>query len=840
MEIRVERARRRRYVTVAVLVALFFAVIVGQLALLQMRDGAEYYAMAESKKNKTYTLKGRRGMILDRNGVVLAYDRDSYDVEFYRDPSRRKAQDLLEYTQSLLRIVQIVESHGGHTISGFSLKKNEEGESYFDFLTTNQDTFAAREKLWRGNFYVSSVKTEDLFATLVARYGIEDEDYDTQLKLLSLWQQIQMNAFLAKPVKIAINVDFNTVAEISAAAVELTGVSIAESSYRVYPRGTTASHILGYTGSISDERMQEYTAKGYSADDRVGVAGIESTMEDQLTGSVSYRQGKKQVEVNANGAVTRELAYIAPMDGNNVVTTIDINLQRILEESLATNIQQARDISVDQIENNSDAKALLSYYEEIDKYDLRPIELAQSGAAVVMDVKTGEILAMCSFPDYNPNDFIRGMTTEEYSQRYNIPTAPLLNRAISAKAAPGSVFKMTTALAGLMEGVVTVGEQINSMDEAALSAQKGHFILVADDSYAPKCWKSHHENAHQHMNAKQAIIDSCNYYFYNVTYRLGIDKLVSWASRLGLTSPTGVELPGEVTGSVGNQNLLYDSSLPITGQRVGKANIVGYRLLQHLNAVSESLGRTLTNEEGLERTVKRLMDLVLVDGDDKGIVGQQSEMENILRSELGLSTYEIHSHGMINTITNYLREIKWNLNETVLTGIGQSITELTPIGVARYVSAIANGGTVLQAQIVDSILASDGKIVLEKTPVVVEEIAGAETYLELIRDGMHGVISAEDGGTAARYWDDYPAQYKQMIGAKTGTAQKNQIDLENNAWFVGFTPFEEPEIAIAVFIENGYKGASASLTCQNVFRTFLEQYQDQGAEAVMREGELLP
>lgn len=834
-----ERVRRRRYVSVAVLVALFFAMIVGQLALLQMRDGSEYYAIAESKKNKTYTLKGHRGMILDRNGVVLAYDKDSYDVEFYRDPSRRKAEDLLEYTRSLQRIIDIVESHGGHTVSGFSLKKNEEGESYFDFLTSNADTFVAREKLWRGNFYVSSVKTEDLFATLTARYGIEGEEYDTQMKILSLWQQIQMNAFLAKPVKIAINVDFNTVAEISAAAVELTGVSIAESSYRVYPRGTTASHILGYTGSISDEKMQDYLSKGYSADDRVGVAGIESTMEDQLTGSVSYRQGKKQVEVDANGAVTRELSYIAPMDGNNVVTTIDINLQRILEESLATNIQQARDIAVDQIENNSDSKALLNYFSETGDGS-RPIKLAQSGAAVVMNVKTGEILAMCSFPDYDPNDFIRGMTTEEYALKYNIPTSPLLNRAISAKAAPGSVFKMATGLAGLMEGVVTVGEQINSMDESALSAQKGHFILAADDAYSPKCWKSHHENAHQHMNAQQAIIDSCNYYFYNVTNRLGIDKLVGWASRLGLTSPTGVELPGEVTGSVGNQNLLYDSSLPITGQRVGKTVLVAHGLLQHLNAVSESLGRTLTNEEGMERTVKRLMDLVLADGDDIGIVNQQSAMESVLRSELGLSTYEIHSHGMINTITNYLREIKWNRNETVLTGIGQSITELTPIGVARYVSAIANGGTVLQAQIVDSILARDGKVVLEKTPVVVEEILGAEDYLKVIRDGMHGVISAEDGGTAAHYWDDYPSQYKQMIGAKTGTAQKNQIDLENNAWFVGFTPFDEPEIAIAVFVENGYKGASASLTCQNVFRTFLEQYQDRGAEAVMREGELLP
>lgn len=133
--------------------------------------------------------------------------------------------------------------------------------------------------------------------------------------------------------------------------------------------------------------------------------------------------------------------------------------------------------------------------------------------------------------------------------------------------------------------------------------------------------------------------------------------------------------------------------------------------------------------------------------------------------ELGLSSYEISSRYMINSLTTYLRDIKWNSNETVLTGIGQSITEVTPIGVAGYICAIANGRTVLEAQIVDKILSSDGAVVTEKEPVVVNQIEGAEEHLSIIREGMHGVISAEDGGTAAKYWSDFP--YTDQIGAKT-------------------------------------------------------------------------
>lgn len=827
-----QKSQQRRYWFVTIMIVVAFAIIVVQLAQLQLRDGTTYAAAAESKTIKTYTLKGKRGMILDRNGVVLAYDKESYDVEFYRDPSKRKSQYLLEYTQTILSIIDIVEQNGGTTIQGFSLKRDENGEDYFDFSTTDEAVFDSRETLWRGNFYVRSVPFEDLFTTLCTRYGIEDLPYETQYKVLSIWEEIQMNAFLAKPVKIARDVNFNTVAQIEALAVDMPGVSIAESTVRVYPRGNSASHILGYTGSITNNTLEFYTGLGYSADDTVGVSGVERTMEEQLTGNVTYRQGAREAEVDANGSVTREISYQAPMDGNNVVLTIDIEMQQLLEESLAANIEEARKIQIETI-NAADDKALAAYAQQVENRDGKTLQLATSGAAVVMNVKTGEVLAMCSYPDFDPNDFVKGMTTEEYNEKYNISTAPLFNRAISSKATPGSVFKMVTALAGLQEGVVTPTDEINSMDAETREEQRGVFVKYGNDSFSPKCWKTHSERYHQKMNVVQALTESCNYYFYNVTDRLGINTLVKWASLLGLTSKTGIELPNEATGSVGNQSVLYDANLGVTSQRVEKTNYVARTIKKLLYNTGVELSRNF-EEERVDRVTKELMDLVL----EYDISSISSPIREILMRELGLSSYEISSRYMVNTLTNYLREIKWSANESVLTGIGQSITEVTPIAVARYISAIANGGKVLQAQLVDKVLSSGGAVITEKDPVVISEIENVTENLQIIREGMHRVISEEDGGTAEKYWEDYP--YIDNTAAKTGTAQVNQIDIENNAWFVGFTPFEDPEIAMVVFLANGYKGGVASLACKDVFWSYIERLNNAGIELVSQPNSYVP
>lgn len=812
-----------RYIILMVVVTAMFGALVLQLANLQLRNGQEYYDTAESRKMKTYTLKGERGMILDRNGIPLAYDEESYNVMFYRDPSRNSSKELKNYTQILLRVIEIVEQNGGKTVANFYLKRDEDGNDYLDFLTTNEETFAKREKNWRSNLYISKVDTEDIFSTLCERYGIEDLDYETQYKVLSIWQELQMYAFQSKPVAIAYDVNMNTVAQIEAASIDLTGASVEQTTKRVYPRGTLAAHIIGYTGSISENSLDDYLYKGYSADDRVGVYGIEKSMEDQLSGNISYRQGSREVEVDANGAVMRELSYKAPVDGSNVLLTLDLEMQQILEESLAYNIEEARKIQMEALTTATDAQ-LEKYQQQIENRDGEPLRLAATGAAVVLDVHTGEVLAMASYPSFDPNDFIRGMTTEEYNEKYNIDTSPLFNRAISTKATPGSIFKMVTALAGLEEGVVSVDEQIDDL---------GKFDKYDQTSYAPKCWTKY-PSKHKGQNVSLALTNSCNYYFYTVADRLGIEKLYKWASLLGLTSKTGIELSGEVAGVVGNQSVLYDSSRGITSQRSSKSNYVARTILKTLRNTGDALGRNF-EEERLERTTQKLMDLVLEEYDSTEVIEQ---IRQVLMTELGLSSEEISSRYLLNTLNSYLREIRWTPTETIMTGIGQSITEVTPVGVARYIAAVANGGDVLEVQLVDKVLSPDGSVVMEKQPNITSHLDGVDASLSVIRQGMKGVISAEDGGTASEYFRNF--DYTDQVGAKTGTAQVNLIDLENNAWFVAFAPYEEPEIAVVVFIANGYKGGVASLTSKDVIANYFERKNNPEIDEVPVQDSFVP
>lgn len=811
-----------RYIIIAVVVTVLFASLVLQLVNLQLRDGQTNYDTAESRKMKTYTLKGERGMILDRNGIPLAYDEESYNVMFYRDPSQRSEAAVKAYTQMLIRLMEIVEKNGGVVVQNFYLKRDADGNEYLDFLTENEETYAKREKTWRENFYISTVAQEDIFATLCKRYAIEDLPYETQFKVLSIWQELQMYAYLSKPVAIAYDVNMTTVAQVEASSIELTGASVELTTKRVYPRGTLAAHILGYTGAITEDNLEDFTKKGYSADDNVGVYGIEKTMEDQLTGNVSYRQGSREVEVDANGAVMRELSYKAPVNGNNVMLTIDLEQQQILEESLAYNIEEARKIQLKALNEATDAQ-LEKYQQQIANRDDEPLRLAITGAAVVLDVHTGETLAIASYPSFDPNDFITGMTTEEYNAKYNIDTSPLFNRAISTKATPGSIFKMATALAALEENVVTASDKIDDL---------GAFTKYDATSYAPKCWTKY-PHKHVGQDVTLALTNSCNYYFYTVSDKLGIENLYKWASLLGLTSKTGIELSGETTGVVGNQSILYDEARSITNQRSSKSNYVARTILKTLRDTGVALERNF-EEERLERVTAQLMDLVLQYESTEMI----EHIRQILMTELGLSSEEISGRYLLNTLNSYLREIRWTPTETIMTGIGQSITEVTPIAVARYVSAVANGGDVLEVQLVDKVFSTDGALVTDKQPVIASHLDGVEDSLKEIRLGMKGVLSEEDGGTAADYFKDYP--YTDLIGAKTGTAQVNLIDIEDNAWFVAFAPFDDPEIAVVVFIANGYKGGVASLTSKDVIANYIERKNNPEIDEIPQQDTFVP
>ena len=317
------------------------------------------------------------------------------------------------------------------------------------------------------------------------------------------------------------------------------------------------------------------------------------------------------------------------------------------------------------------------------------------GAAVVMDVNTGNVLAMASYPSFDPNLFTGGISEEDYKALSDENTAPLFNKAISSASEPGSIFKPLTGYAGLMEGVITPQEAIDCQNEYTPAVQQGK---------APGCWQKNSEK-HKQENIVKALKDSCNYYFYTISDRMGIDKLTKWADTFGLSSKTGIELTGEATSHVANQQVLYDNTKDInTGQQNSKPYLVRLLIEKQLKKYGLLRGVTYTDEQ-VTRCATKIVQLV---GTTTNIGPQ---IRSIMREELDIpesTSYAKRWHQEINSI---LYEITWNRIQTVLTGIGQSVTAVTPIAVARYISAIANGGNVYEASIIKKVVAPDGSTV---------------------------------------------------------------------------------------------------------------------------------
>lgn len=798
---------KRMLLLSGILVLVFTAFIV-RINFMIRNNGETYAERAESRSAKTITLYGMRGTIYDTNMVPLAYDRRSYNVTFYRDPLRNSEADRLAYTKTLAEVIRLIESNGKTTVNDFWLKKDENGVWHFDSGSDNTAVEATRESQWRSNFYVNKIDEEDLYRTLVEKYRVlealgTDADEEMIVKVLALWQESRMNAFKPTPVTIAYDVGYETVSEVEVRALDLLGIDVEESSSRVYPQGETACHIVGYTSKISSSQLETYQNQGYPNDAYIGSDGIERSLEDQLSPYIEYRQGIRTVEVDTRGKAVRELSYNPPENGNSVVLTIDVDLQNYMAQKLKATID---DIRVEQNESLHRGHWLRENEEVLKEYEEegREIKLAQTGAMVAMDPYTGRVLGMVSIPQYNLSMFNDGKVDPTLWNQVLEGENPLLNRAIGTKDAPGSIFKLCTALGGLSEGVITTDEIINDRAEG--------FTETNADRPA-KCWTSTPED-HQNQNLEKALKNSCNMYFYTVGYRLGIERLYQWAAALGLTSKTNIELPGEATSFVGNQHMLYDPENSPTWQNTAKPLLTYTAMKTELEQVFADRKMNVSNEV-FEKALNDLMKIaVTYDSKEKWYL----PIREILQYDLGLPRQYISSHYMVNTFVTYLADIYWTPNETIMCAIGQSITQVTPVAVARYVSAIVNGGTVYDAQIVDKIIAPDGAVVLEKQPVVANRINTQEAYYQAIRAGMEDVTDEVAGGTAAKFFLDN----KYKIAAKTGTSQRTELDVENNSWMVAYAPAEDPRVVVVCYIQNGYAGAYSAWAIRPVINYYLD------------------
>ena len=827
---------------VILLSLVLLGVSLGNASLGNMQGSytEEEMVAPQLETERTVTLKGTRGKILDINGQPLAYNQPSYNVEFLReDIGKRTAEYRPLYTEIMIKTVELIESHGGKTIDSFPILRNENGDYYFDWGTQNEASAKKREENWRKDMRVNdNIETpEEIYLYLRNwLYIPEALDYEQARKILSIWNEVQLNSGTAyKPVTIAYNVSEETVAEIESRLAELDGMHTVRTTMRVYPQGELVAHVIGYTGKVSARENAKAFRDifGYAYDDRIGVIGIEQSMENYLTGSSFEHHGKKVYEVTRRGEIVRMIdsEAVSPSDGHDVVLTLDMDMQKVATDGLKENIEKTA----------ADQRQMIQ--DDMEKYlalreDLSTIKTASTGAVVVMEVDTGKVLASASYPSFDNNDFIVGISSEEYKQLYgeDNPDRPMINRVIGSKTMPGSIFKMATGWAGLQQGAINTETRI---DDEGLYSVATNPDGTPNYVGAPKCW-TRLDLVHDHsdQNITKALKNSCNYFFFKVADETKIANLTHWISQLGLDSPTGIELSGEVVGRIGGQQVLFDNTKEIREdtnagmvKRALKRMLIEYCELANIRFEAEEEA-----DERIGHCAESLMRLV----DDTRQENQYGPaIREIMQTELGIPQVLSNSRSWSRDVASMLFELRWNRSQTVRTGIGQAVVEVTPIAAARYVAALVNGGTVYNASIVDRVIDKDGKTIKQVEPSVFGKLDTNPEYLAAIKEGMHQVFSEEDTSTAARFQG---FQYIEQMGGKTGTAQiraQDNVDIENTSWLVTFVPYDKPEIVIVTCIPNGYAGAYSDTVVKRIVSYYMERKETTLAKTVTEHNGLL-
>ncbi|MDR1619764.1 MAG: hypothetical protein LBS18_03775, partial [Clostridiales bacterium] len=680
-----------------------------------------------------------------------------------------------------------------------------------------------------------------------------------------------------EPITIAYNVPLEVVAKLEMRADEMEGISTIQSTTRVYPWGGTASHIIGYlsrqvseTTAANLERMgysyeefrdieniavtdgngdpktdengnplYQMTKLGYSYNDYIGVAGVERTMERYLTASSLSKRGRQTLEVNKHNAIMRELSKTYASDGDDVMLTIDLPLQIVVENALQDAIEKVRAYEEEQL--NQD---LAKPEDQRDYKNHAKIKLAETGSIVVLEANTGKLLALASYPSYDPNRFMQSISTEDYEELFGeTSNMPTLNRAISTRMAPGSIFKMATGLAGLMEGAITTASTIT--DNGPYMRFESSDEIIAEDD-APRCWISNRKrHMHENLNLSTALGQSCNYFFFTVADRLGMTRLKNWTDRLGLGNVTGVELPAEIAGITGGQSSLYNNTASLDDQRSSLPYYIYRQLKAYLTEILEKRGTDI-DDAALDRCARQL--LALQDGTDSSDMG--NEVRRILRDELNLPITLTRSQNWVLQITSLLSELKWKAAMTIRSGMGQGITAVTPVAVARYAAAIANRGTVYDVHVVDRVIDGDGKAVRIFEPTVYDKIDAPEEYWDAIAKGLERVVSDEDTGMAGTAYSNFTDAfisegYNVRISGKSGTAQistqANNIDIENTSWFITMMPREAPEIVVITCIPYGLSGSTGSRPAvEAITRFYLDRKDASARENLVQVNGLMP
>ncbi|MGE5613380.1 MAG: penicillin-binding protein 2 [Bacillota bacterium] len=515
-----EKKLNARYFILALGFMVFGFIIVFRLFNLQVVEGEKYYAESLKRVLKESETKAPRGKIFDRNGVPIAINRQGFALYLVKTNITTS-----ELNEMLLKLSRILKKNGDNHVNSLSR-----------YLTFNPLTFNGRTdkeiREWQRNSNRLGMKEEDVKSTPgeLFRY-LRDEKFkidksysdEEAYQVMVFRYEILVNNWnfsTGGTVALAKDVSMETISEIEERNHEFPGVITLIEPVREYVDAYEEAHVLGYIRSISQSQYDSLKDEGYDNDDLVGQTGVELVAERYLRG----KNGRISIEVDANGRLTRVIETLQAVPGNDVILTIDTNLQRVAMESLARNIEIIRNKKEDN--NYNDANA---------------------GAAVALNVNTGEVLVMASCPSFDPQIYLAG--PEDSAARMAIdalnsdPDKAQLNRAIQGAYAPGSTFKPLVAIAGLEKGVITPTNS-NIYDPGQINIG-GRDLFCLEKPVS----------GHGTLNLKRALETSCNVYFYELGYRTGIETLNIWADHFGLGKLTGIDLPSERAGMMSSIEL---------------------------------------------------------------------------------------------------------------------------------------------------------------------------------------------------------------------------------------------------------------------------------------------
>ena len=654
-------------------VSMLLAAILVKLLVLQVADGDEYLEQSRSKLTNSMSVPAPRGIIYDRNGRPLITNRVGFSVQVvYSDGSNDMVNDIL------LSTLNVLEENGDEYVDSLPIS----AENY-KFTYKDDDNLTAVEK--QNNFkkkydISSSADGRSTLKKLAQRYDLDERySYEQMRKIVGIRYELEVRGLAyGSPVTIASDVSMETVSVIKENSSYYSIINVITSPFRKYVYGSLGSHMLGRVGVIYQEEYELLKDRNYGMNDIVGKDGLEKFLEPYIKGT----DGKinKSRDISSDTYAPDEIAAIP---GNDAILTIDYELQSVAEDVLKDTIDQIKKKG-----QSSDDKAGAD---------------AGGGAVVVMDVRNGEILAMASYPDFDPAKF-----DEDYDKLIKDNGKPMFNRAISGTYPPGSVFKIITAIAALEEGEIGVKDTI--VDEGKYEHYGQTF----------NCWIwTQSGQTHGAQDVEAAIGNSCNYYFYEVGKRLGEKRIYDYASKVGLGKKTGIEIDGESAGILANEKYKDDT-----------------------------------------------FDQV------------------------------------------------WFPGDTLQMAIGQSFNVFTPLQITNYIATIANGGTLYRPHLTRSIRNSQtGKVVKTFEPEVIGSIEMSDETYKAVTRGMY--LGSREG-TSSAVFADFPIN----VCSKTGSAQVNTGSA--NGVFASFAPYEDPQIAVAVVIENAGAGSALAPIARKIYERYFD------------------